>query len=510
MWADPTVLLHETFGDNSGSARSWTSNYSVKSGVPSVYCAALYTVTNAKQSKNTTGSGTGSTPGSALTQTTMDTDASIIIGPLNVAQYDQLKLTYKWKAASVKGTYSTSVAYKTSANGDFTTIKTYGNTAGATSLGANGYVDADYTLPAAATSSTLYLKIVFNTSNTQALIDEVELTYTGDAVPSIPSTEVNEIPVCTMSIATCTYSKPTWTHNDNSAYTLGDGATDIGTKDYSGTTRIKWPYGKTYTLTVPSGVTVTRVVITGASTNTTAGTQITIDGVEKTIASLGTDVWMISTPSAGASISIDVAGKEFGMESIVLYTADGKTLTTTDNMDGWRSFYDATQDYTLDANTKAYVVRAKSGTENQVELTELDVTAIPHGEAVILKTSAADHKMVLTKTTGVASLGTNLLDVTDGSHNYDGYRLGYGSIGVGFYKYTATAPAAGIVYLDPENVNLSAGAPALCFVIDGGNTTAIKNVDAEKTTAPRKAMKDGRIVIETAEGMFSVSGARVK
>ena len=227
--------------------------------------------------------------------------------------------------------------------------------------------------------------------------------------------------------------------------------------------------------------------------------------------SIATAYFPIATPSAGTSVSITTATKEYGLQSIVLYTADGKTLSTTDNMDGWRAFYDATQDYTLDANTKAYVVRAKSGTEDVVELTKLDVTAIPQGAPVILKTSAADHKMVLTKTTGVASLGTNLLDVTDGTHNYDCYRLGYGSIGVGFYKFTTTkAPAAGIVYLDPEYMNLSAGAPALSFVIADGNTTAIKNVSAEKLTAPRKVMKDGRIVIETAEGMFSVSGARVK
>lgn len=505
MWADPTVLLHETFGDNSGSAQSWTSNYSVKSGVPSVYSDALYIVTNAKQSKNTTGSGTGSTPGSALIQTTKGTDASIIIGPLNVAQYNQLKLTYKWKAASIGATYSTSVAYKTSANGDFTPIKTYGNTAGATSLGATSYVDADYTLPAAATSSTLYLKIVFNTSNTQALIDEVELTYTGDPVPSIPSTEVNEIPVCTMSIATCSYASKTWTHNDNSAYTLGDGATDIGTKEYSGTTRIKWPYGKTYTLTVPSGVAVTRVAITGASTNVTAGTQITIDGVEKTIASLGTDVWMIGTPAAGASISIGVAGKEFGMESIVLYTAEGKTLTTTDNMDGWRAFYDASQAYTVDANTTIYTIPSTSG--SSVTLNPEDGKIIPANNPVILKTSAGDHKIVLTKTSDPATLGSNILEATDGSSNVDGYRLGYkADPGIAFYKYTTTtAPAAGIVYIPAGSMS----APALTF--NFGETTAIQTVNTEKQAAKtRKVMKDGRIVIETADGIFSLSGNRVK
>ena len=54
MWADPIVLFHETFGDNSGNARNWQDSYSVKSGVAAVYSGVgSYTMTNAKQSKNT-------------------------------------------------------------------------------------------------------------------------------------------------------------------------------------------------------------------------------------------------------------------------------------------------------------------------------------------------------------------------------------------------------------------------------------------------------------------------
>lgn len=190
-------------------------------------------------------------------------------------------------------------------------------------------------------------------------------------------------------------------------------------------------------------------------------------------------------------------------------------ITTSDNMDGWRAFYDDSQDYTLDASTKAYVVRAKSENAGEVVLTKLDVTAIPQGEPVILKTSAANHKMVLTKTTGVASLGANKLAVTTGSDDVDCYRMGYGKIGgsdaVGFFKYVATTPAAGIVYIDKEYVNTGAGAHGLEITFADDETTAIKTVNAEKQlTAPRKVMKDGRIVVETNEGMFSLTGARVK
>ena len=503
VWADPTVLFHETFGDNSSSARVWKDAYSVKSGIALVYEEAYYSMTNVKQGKNTTGS-----TASGLNQSTKDVDAVFIVGPLNVAGYNGLTLKYKWKAASTGATYFTSASYATSASGAYTTIKTIGNTTGAESGGATSFIDCSYTIPAAACVSSLYLKIVFNTSNTQAIIDEVDLSCEGPALP----VSQNNIPVATMSITSCTMSvdKKTWTNNDNSDYTLGNGTKEMPTKTYGDDELIKIEPA-TYDVTVPDGVTVTKIAITGKS-NSSDGTPITVGEITQTIPNTITTAYFpIATPSAGAKVSITTATKEFGLQSIVLYTADGKTLTTTANMDGWRAFYDATQDYTLDANTKAYVVRAKSGTEDVVELTKLDVTAIPHGEPVILKTSAADHKMVLTKTTGVASLGTNLLDVTDGTHNYDCYRLGYGSIGVGFYKFTTTkAPAAGIVYLDPEYMNLSAGAPALSFVIADGNITAIKNVSAEKQTAPRKVMKDGRIVIETAEGMFSVSGARVK
>ena len=200
--------------------------------------------------------------------------------------------------------------------------------------------------------------------------------------------------------------------------------------------------------------------------------------------------------------------------SVQVDNGDGTiTLTTTDNMDGWRAFYDATQDYTLDANTKAYVAQAKSGTSGVVELTQLNATAIPHGEAVILKTSAGDHKMVLTKTTGAASLGDNLLAVTDGSNNVDGYRLGYGNIGgddkVGFFKYTTTtAPAAGIVYIAASNVNNGAGARGLAIDFND-DVTAIEAVKAQNVVKGEYFNLAGQRVAQPTKGLYIVNGKKV-
>jgi len=164
------ALFHESFGDNSGSARDWNDSYSVKSGIEAVYAGIVgYAVTNAKQGKNTTGS-----TKSGLNQITAGTDASIIIGPLNVANYKNMTLTYQWKAVSVKGTYSTSAFYATSATGEYTELTGTGD-------GATTFVERSYSLPAAAQVSTLYLKIVWNTSNTQAIIDEVNLSGSASA-----------------------------------------------------------------------------------------------------------------------------------------------------------------------------------------------------------------------------------------------------------------------------------------------------------------------------------------
>lgn len=159
-----TTLFHESFGNNTGSARVWNDSYSVKSGVSEVYSGITgYTISNAKQSKNTVGS-----TQSGLVQTTKGTDAFIIIGPLNVATAENMVLTYQWKAASIKETYSTSLYYATSSGGEYTEVS-------GTGAGATSFVERSYNLPAAAQVSTLYLKIVWNTSNTQGVIDEVNL-----------------------------------------------------------------------------------------------------------------------------------------------------------------------------------------------------------------------------------------------------------------------------------------------------------------------------------------------
>ena len=217
---------------------------------------------------------------------------------------------------------------------------------------------------------------------------------------------------------------------------------------------------------------------------------------------------------ASGGISIDDGEYVYiGFES-QLYTAsiswteaDGISLTTTDNMAGWRAFYDATQGYTLDANTKAYI--ATETDESTVKLKA--ITDVPAGTPVILHTSSSsdNYKMTLTKaatTTGNAT-GNNLA-VTNGTDNVTNkYRLGYlagDGNGIGFYPYSATKPAAGIVYL-----NVSSGdAKGLTFVFDDDETDGIKAVSTKVENGVRYNLA-GQKVSADYKGIVIVNGKKM-
>lgn len=156
-------LFHETFGNNPNSAIVWSDTASHKSGVICNKTNILYEISNFKQSKNNTGYEL-----SGLIQTTKGTDAYIIIGPLDVSLYTDLILTYYWKAGSIKETYSTKLFYKTIIDDDFEEIDGTGD-------GATTFILRSYNLPNNAISTNLFLKITWNTSNAQSIIDEIDL-----------------------------------------------------------------------------------------------------------------------------------------------------------------------------------------------------------------------------------------------------------------------------------------------------------------------------------------------
>ena len=164
----PQALFHETFGDNSDGARNWDDEYSVKSGVASVYKDAKYTITNAKQSKNTVGK-----EKSGLAQSSEKNPALFIAGPFHLSSTKDVKISYYWKAASIKGTYTAKIFYSTDEGENYTEIEHSFKP-----QKASEFVEVKVSLPNEALVNNTYIKIELNTNvkGAQAVIDEFDIS----------------------------------------------------------------------------------------------------------------------------------------------------------------------------------------------------------------------------------------------------------------------------------------------------------------------------------------------
>lgn len=163
----PQTLFHETFGDNGDKARDWSDEYSVKSGVESVYKDIKYTITNAKQSKNSVGK-----EKSGLAQSSEKTPALFIAGPFHLSSTKDVKISYHWKAASIKGTYTAKIFYSTDEGINYTEIEhSFKPTT------ASAFVEVKVSLPNEALVNNTYIKIELNTNvkGAQAVIDEFDI-----------------------------------------------------------------------------------------------------------------------------------------------------------------------------------------------------------------------------------------------------------------------------------------------------------------------------------------------
>ena len=192
-----------------------------------------------------------------------------------------------------------------------------------------------------------------------------------------------------------------------------------------------------------------------------------------------------------------------GEPSIPVVSGSTLIVTTSTNMAGWRAFYDASKDYSVDANTKVYVADADPvGTT----ITLKSIEGIPAGKPVILHTSSSadSYKMTLT-------------EVADGTYTYTGtnkliwatsavdnkYRLGFGASGVGFYPYSGT-PSTGAVILDVS----SAGARELTINFEDEGVTGVNELKVQKADNQFFNLA-GQRVAQPTKGLYIVNGKKV-
>ena len=327
-----------------------------------------------------------------------------------------------------------------------------------------------------------------------------EYPFTGIPGPAEPE---NTILVATITWDGGSVSNGKWVSADNENYKFS------GTTKRSNTTYFKITAG-TYTINVPSDIAISSIAICGYS-KSNDGTPCQVGETSKTFTTAtSTEVYDIAIPTAGADVTFTTSSKEMDIIAIYLYSEDGLTLTTTASMQGWRTFYDADNSYTVDENTKVYVATQEN--DGKVTLTEY-AAGVPAGTPVILKTSAeaendGTFKMTLTKTTETITPtyeGESLLKVTPFEGNV--YRLGSKNGEVGFFPFNATGAAAGIVVLNIDSSN--AGARGLTFSFADDEATAIHKVNDSVNLNKVVFDLQGRRVLQPGKGLYIVNGKKV-
>lgn len=190
------------------------------------------------------------------------------------------------------------------------------------------------------------------------------------------------------------------------------------------------------------------------------------------------------------------------------------SLTVAANMQGWRPFYDANNSYTVDDNTKVYMVVEKENEEDAVILGNRTGNKVPMGCPVILRSNAVqeDGTYLITMTKDATPYeyegNDNLLSASVPGTPVNAYRLGYRAgegNGVAFYSWSADTPSAGIVYLDLSNSNtakieleIENSATGITSVRNKHNEEdVIFNINGQRLNAPKKGFNiiNGKKVI---------------
>lgn len=143
------------------------------------------------------------------------------------------------------------------------------------------------------------------------------------------------------------------------------------------------------------------------------------------------------------------------------------SLTANEGATGeyWSTYYDGAKSSIADANTTVYTGKVSG---DKIALTEVTDKTIPAGNAVILKSTAAN--VTLTKTSATGTLADNDLKGVDVATNKSNvYCLNKNGTVVGFYKYTGDVPA--------HRAYIESISSARMFSLGDGDATGIVSME---------------------------------
>ncbi len=158
------------------------------------------------------------------------------------------------------------------------------------------------------------------------------------------------------------------------------------------------------------------------------------------------------------------------VSDMLLYKDPTVTLTSSAELEGYKTFYNKTDNYEVDAKTTIYKASAASTTSVTLEAVAGNI--VPKNTPVVLKTTAADYKITLSPTTATATgdfTGNQLYAAEAEAKN--AYILAYTTAdGLGFFKYTDALEAGHVC------VTVPALAPVRLSLDVDGEATAISEV----------------------------------
>ena len=282
----------------------------------------------------------------------------------------------------------------------------------------------------------------------------------------------------------------------------------VNTKNYTG---VKFAANKTYIVKPSKGVNITGVkAYDSSNSDNTAG----ISSGEKSIDlnKRGTKNTPVTMEPLDLTTNSD--GEFYftitGTQSIIVLDV---TYNMAENIDvkvssaGYATLY-YDKRLAIPAGVTAYTAELNSE-KNKVTLNEVS-GVIPASTAVILEAAEGTYNFVVTTDAAGSITGKNDLKGTTTTMAVEAnsvYTLGQDSEDdvVGLRQYSGTSVRAYSAYLDGTDV-----ATSRLALVFGNETTAVKSATAVAEGSVRKVLRGGRLVIETANGVYNVTGTQVK
>ena len=202
--------------------------------------------------------------------------------------------------------------------------------------------------------------------------------------------------------------------------------------------------------------------------------------------------------SASSTVSLPLSGwTEIDNISEIVFTIESPVnVTANEGATGeyWSTYYNATQGFTADANTKVFKAAL---TGSQLTMTEVANREIPAGKAVILKSTSSS--ITLTPATTTETLEGNALQgtATELTNPGNAYVLNKKNGVVGFYKLSST----GTIGANKAYLLYDGGAGAREFFLNGSGLM-VNGSDGCYDL-------QGRRVQNPVKGLYIVNGKKV-